>query len=1346
MKISGPLSSSPSEIRSRLPVASGILPDVEGAHPAARNEFSSAGGCGIFLTRFRRAGSLGSTSGEIPDATFKRRNGVALVITLIMLSVITFLTIAFLVLSRRERAATTTVQSQTDVKLMNDTAVARVQAEMAARIMAQSNFLVNELIVSRNYIRPGGFTNQATTGPDTNNVHYDHKDTGAALTRDEILLNLANLYYDPRPPVFIRTNELGSNDFRFYLDLNRNGWFDTNGFLPVVIDEDGNTNTEVRNFAGDPEWIGLLERPEFAHSATNRFVGRYAYIVLPEGKMLDWNFIHNYAKGTEDMSPIMNPQTVGDGFLRNQGFGSWEINLAGFLYNLNTNYWGLGFQPTNIYTYRTNLNQPNLGPAFQDAVTILSNRYAGRYVRANLPSVIDTLGNVGWNIFAQDGIDAYPNGPIVPLTNYPPDDDGQFRNPPWAGSRNTNTYYHFAELFDPKKTSQLFTNRLLTMSVSSNSYDRYTFFRMLEQIGMNSTPDKTRMHLNYDNLVQSNAQSGIKSPTNFLQWRPIEFFTNAAERLVNRALVSTNLTNAAGQLYPEKSLDGYLVGTNFTFTNIQIHPTNHYTATPVLHRLLQLSANLYAATTNEAVGNRLTNAPYAFRPQFSRISAYNTTIVIISGYVDVSTNWQTQIQRPFLDLNDPGDRAQIPVFPAKSDANVLGIPWVVSAKKGFPNFNEFTLETRVKLTRKLQFRKSGSTITTNELLLLGVTNYFGVETWNSYTQAYNAPVRIFATNITQMALSNHNVAGLMATGFPTENTNGSVTTSNFMGGRFYSPAGQPLGTPFVTNTTNFVFLPNSKFLGGGFTIVTNYSSTPNNTFNLPKWVLLTTNYFIYALVDTNANRLLDFVNLAIHPAPMDLTNLLYDPNLGAGNNTYAQSAMWNPEIVHNGSGMSMGVWNQIMTCKGTIGHPNPDWTSENSGSTFAGTPSQQQAAFTNFLYSRPAAPTNVEAPWNPTMYITRRLSFQANDPLVHYLTTDLAPGNLTVTHDGKNVVIKDPNDTGNISQSMPNLGAENLKYRPWGVGENGFELYLKDPLVRSSDDWEFPTNKFPSIGWMGRVHRGTPWQTMYLKSAPSLPPETLNKMWTNDWASIFVRPESDWKLLDLFTAAPNENAMRGLLSVNQTNLAAWSAVLSGVSVLSNSHPTIWGQFPYPGLLPRFDETNIEPFMIRDDNPIRNRTAIEVIVEGINNYKASPAFLTNNPSGLFQTLGDIVGVPEFTLNSPFLQLTNIDYPGLLDTNQAWHVIPDSVYERIPQQILGLLKAGESRIVVYSYGQSLKPAEDSILLDPPSNLNWLKNICTNYQITGEMATRTVLRFDGTPDKPKVVIESFNVMSEE
>ena len=85
--------------------------------------------------------------------------------------------------------------------------------------------------------------------------------------------------------------------------------------------------------------------------------------------------------------------------------------------------------------------------------------------------------------------------------------------------------------------------------------------------------------------------------------------------------------------------------------------------------------------------------------------------------------------------------------------------------------------------------------------------------------------------------------------------------------------------------------------------------------------------------------------------------------------------------------------------------------------------------------------------------------------------------------------------------------------------------------------------------------------------------------------------------------------------------------------------------------------------------------------------------------------------------------------------------DEAYERIPQQMMSLLKLGEPRYMIISYGQSLRPANQSVVLNPPDKR--LFNLVTNYQITGEVATRTILRVEGTPQNPKAVIESYNVL---
>jgi len=102
-------------------------------------------------------------------------------------------------------------------------------------------------------------------GANLTNVNYFYPD-GTPVTGNDFLQNLINLYYSPRPPVFIPTNSAGANDFRFYLDLNRNGRDDPNGWVinldnsgKVITDGSGNAITNIQ--VGDPEWVGVLERP-----------------------------------------------------------------------------------------------------------------------------------------------------------------------------------------------------------------------------------------------------------------------------------------------------------------------------------------------------------------------------------------------------------------------------------------------------------------------------------------------------------------------------------------------------------------------------------------------------------------------------------------------------------------------------------------------------------------------------------------------------------------------------------------------------------------------------------------------------------------------------------------------------------------------------------------------------------------------------------------------------------------------------------------------------------------------------------------------------------------------------
>jgi hypothetical protein len=240
-------------------------------------------------------------------------------------------------------------------------------------------------------------------------------------------------------------------------------------------------------------------------------------------------------------------------------------------------------------------------------------------------------------------------------------------------------------------------------------------------------------------------------------------------------------------------------------------------------------------------------------------------------------------------------------------------------------------------------------------------------------------------------------------------------------------------------------------------------------------------------------------------------------------------------------------------------------------------------------------------------------------------------------------------------------------------------------------------------------------------------------------------PTRDWELLDIFTTAPHPNATRGRLSINQTNLAAWSAVLAGAVTTE--------PIPHP------DDSSYTAAQDIPMPPAALSPAIERIVEGINLQRVLVS--SNRYRGYlfapFNKLSDLLSTPELTDASPFLNVDPNRFDAYKPTGAA--IISDADYERIPQQILSLVKLGEPRFVVYAWGQSLKPArrnpEDtgpSIVTSGPD-----RGLCRNYQITGEVATRAVIRveFDRITDpfspqfnqpdysRPRAVVESFNLL---
>jgi hypothetical protein len=1334
-------------------------------------------------------------------ATRHPEKGIALVITLILLSVTLVMAIAFLAISRREAGSVTTSTDTVTARLAADAALANAQAQIIASVLATQNPYNPSLLVSTNFINANGFLNSGAGIADPTNVNYFFYNgaPGGPLNNPnpaDFVQNVANLLYLPRVPVFVPnpTNSSLAADFRFYLDLNRNGRFETNG-LVGNFDNNGNYLGDVTE-VGDPEWVGVLERPDVPHGPNNKFVSRYAFVAVPADGSLDLNAIHNQA--------LNSSLSFNDGYFRNQGAGSWEINLAAFLSDLNTNEWDTTAAP---YNYR----QPafvNNGFAFQDAFSLVDYRY--NYTPLPFASTVLAAGSLA------GPADIFPFGaPLMNSTTTP------FYNPAlglgysWAGADNTNHNFNLmADLFDKTKTQKNvtppvfgFTDRLLDAGTNVfggstvSTYDRYTFYRMLAQLGTDSAPAQNQINLNYSNAAASfavaNFASGIlvrgvqltnvayfaNAQTNLVPWQPLQFFSIAADRLLREystAWFQSNPTNYLITYYgitPTYYVDGSGYGVtnvqyagqvgltnqipSFGITNIPVLVNSQFTYTPAVRRVLQLAANIYDATTNKSASFGK-DYPSVFRPVlFKTVSASGVTNVTIVGYQDVASYYErfpggliagaSPLDLP-LDVNSlPTGYTPNLTSVTQSSGNVYGVPWIIGAKKGFPNFNEFSMQDVVKVTRKLQVTRLTTNSlpnATNQMYVVSITNSMGVEFWNSYTNGYtnntspNIQVVVNDNLTMQMTLTNGTV--VLANTFPLSggvNFNPSTSLNIWPANAFM--------VPFVTN---FVFLADSAYSSPyvQFNNVANnppYQGTMPNFVPLPQLLLQVTNHLQAFVLDNN--HVIDYVHFSGPGSTRNITLEFQNTNTTVvGNNTapYYTNLIWS--IAPGNTGLPVGITTQIGISDGSISPVNPTfWNGSNVPKEIDGFLHFLNPAYASKYGSQVMYATNlaVQAPYTPSAITYEYDTYQANDPLVHYLKSDLGYFGQEATPNSslQTGIHREPANTANFPL-LPGLGKVNNRYLPWGktfptgetyanglpasqanVDQSLYNLAFKDPLMIQSDNWDFPDYKLPTVGWLGRVHRGTPWQTVYMKATdilaePNPKNPGLGNVGTNTWSiwtsdanqydAVNAAPVQDRLLFDNFSTALNDNATRGQLSVNQDHLAAWSAVLSGVVALTNS--TALPQ------LKQFQPLTNGSLTIDPAGPLGVGSRVGQLVTNINNMRAQ----FKNPDGLtgvFEHVGDILSTLQLTEQSPFLNWNN--------ANQQQNGISDEVYEWLPQQTLSLLRVpgtpqSPMRYVIYSYGQTLKPAPNGIVTSGGQSFF---GMVTNYQVVAETATRTVVQ---------------------
>ena len=776
-----------------------------------------------------------------------------------------------------------------------------------------------------------------------------------------------------------------------------------------------------------------------------------------------------------------------------------------------------------------------------------------------------------------------------------------------------------------------------------------------------------KINLNYDNLRD---QFSDYSAANFVQWEPGKFFTNVANVLL-RAHYPFGL-------------------------NIPVYPTNYYS--PGVHRLLQLAANIYDASTNSLY-------PSVFRPIYFTNSAKAVFVVCYTNDNDVTTvNTNVIINETY------------------------GVPFIVGAKKGIPNFNEYVSQTHILASRKLELRRESTNkpvklTMTNDMFILSISNLFALESWNSYTQAFSADVTLQVRNDVIMSLTTNGYSNIFWTRGFTFATATNIPANTWPGFKEKLLAdNRCFKLPLYTN---MVVLTNAIYRAmpaPHFELVGSNVFEATRDFAAPHWGLIISNRLTYMLSTTRDQKILDYVHLRNLNSYIDISGQLMGLQGDPGEPTAINNCWLTNRVGNSPVGPTEGIVNQINISLGSTYTEANDWRDYNyqlvdkkagidSFRAFFGlTPLDTTNTIVNMLLTN-------QAPFAPTRKIAVTTSWQVNDPLVHHLVEHLKDvTNNTTTFRAR------PNMPIAVMLNLTNL---NERYMPWG-GNPKKELtitseYLgvKDPGIWRSDDWDFPTNKFPSIGWLGRVHRGTPWQTVYLKAEPATWPEWQKQFLDLDYG-MPSHPTNDWRLIDIFTVAIHPNASHGQLSINQTNLAAWSAVLSGVTVLSN--PPISDD-----ALDLHVSTNFVDWVIDPTSP-----QLYAIFTNITNQRLA------QPGQTFRRLGDLLQVPELTIGdrnlgyrvSPFLK-----YDDYLSDR---YMLNDAAIERIPQQILSLLKVGDARYVVYAFGQSLKPAANSIMTS-----GQFFGTCTNYQITGETAIRAVLRVDGNGRSPRPVVESFNLL---
>ena len=719
---------------------------------------------------------------------------------------------------------------------------------------------------------------------------------------------------------------------------------------------------------------------------------------------------------------------------------------------------------------------------------------------------------------------------------------------------------------------------------------------------------------------------------------------------------------------------------SFGITNIPVSTNGVFVYTPSVQRLLQLSANIYdAANTNFY--------PTVFRPLFFNDGSGN---IFITGYrrvIGVTGAGDAQLAAPI-------DISAVPVG-SSTNLNVYGVPWIIGAKKGLPNFNEFYMRNAFQLTRKLQVTRVNGSLAgataTNEMFIMSITNRLGFSFWNSYNANYAGGnnLTVFASDTVLMTLMNG-----VATWSAITNVAFNINLSSWSGAAWNAdgvaePEAQSAATQsFVTATYDYPFLPESVYvfstasfnpISQGIQWETSIPYPPV----FPQFGLMTTNWLQAFILD--GTNIVDYVQFSGPNSSRNLNNEVNDPDT-VGSPYY----MWSTNafgLNNLNNTPTWGVANQIAVSRNPFLISLTSWPSQSDIPAIFNTVALQAQYFSAFfsgaaviVAGKTYHNTNLvmEVPYTPTRTAWQLTIWQANDPLVHYLASDL-----NVLNDFVGLARSDDLITSPMPDvALTDINSSENRYQPWGrnlqmstldpfaVDTDEFNSRLRDPLVWNSDAWNFPNGQGLPLTTLGRIHRGTPWQTFYLKqrdvlqeiysSGPIYAYVGTNTwmQWTGDLDpndATLTAPISDWQLLDVLLPLLNTNDPTQLISVNDTSVNDWSNLLNGISVLTNSTA-----FVADYIIPELDPITMTG----------GSSQAGIISTGIAQTKA------NQPGQFFSSVGEILQTATLTEQSLWLDVN--------DANEQTYGISDEAYEAVPSQLLPLLRTDSFGAVVQTNG--------------------------------------------------------------